>query len=1125
MSTISCFRLLFSVLLSLVTLIGSIGFPCPGDRDAPRGVFEEGEYVEEDPEAEQTVWVSVTDSLRMPVITHTAQPDMITADLNADITGGTVTESLHAAAFGRVFDKIIIFRAGEDVRTAYVLGTPVSIENSVAQKETGYYMPLLTAAGVFGCDRTVNAGNAAISAGGNVISVSGGRAFLTLGDSEPSEIGYLDAFGGCVNVKDVARLLGLTVYCTDSGLVFFSLGAAFDPARGYYIAEEAEKLFLSDEKAEEYSGNMFVQLPNLYKNDDRTVTAYTYPSLDLNANVSAYSRQGAQAKVSLGPAIVAGQGEDKANHTVVRVFDAYQTLHTQFCAYPASVRGGVQVAAARYGDGFRILTAPYRAKNIDRLRCFDANGAFKYELIPSGKAPFAVAAGSFFGEDEVFAVTGRNGGGKDTVVEFFSAADGSLIRSEQLPVKLFAGVLLASGRVSGAQDSLLIYAKGNVLAYEYKNGELAELPLDVTRHNGVFASAFGGLLTTADAKDIYKAFSEVTAYRDGSGEKINVGEKENSFYSTAAKQDGRFVKYGQFWHARLEFGTAAHNGTAPGDTASIRVNDISQFTMTPDAEVRSKYNTQYNMWEPCATHRWNQTGGMRNLINYVDPDSGLYGYAVLTKNNERTDYVELGSSYFNGTYAPYIEAMDRFNFWTRRTYLQDLAVLYRDAPEYTAAVSPVHEHEIDSGDGSVGDYNPHMIAGFRIYMEELFGTIENVNRRFGTAFAGFSELDAPRDAGRGDWDRYPTPSSPNGYFDQWVIYNRTIVSQRIVESYREAILAGFPPELIKAHQIPEGDAVAGLLGEAGTRISPIDVVLADGTGYGGTRYFTWYRDKDSFLSLAKRSGHANITLGEYSAMNTNKIQSYRQLKYLFDNGAMFTHVMNWAGGADGGEKMDAGEQYAVDRLQRENIPRSASSGGTGDAAAYVKGDTAFDVIEIGSKKDSAGLLKSVNADGSFEGTVYLQPFHAKVVPVDIAQHDKASGLGRLRYEITGRTDARGKAMKGIQYGDTVDVRIKARPGSSGAGRLTVQVWNGDSEIPVVTYSFDVTGEEAEYRYVLKNQLYLPDCSVTVSFRDVEITDSDVTLLFERAAKRFYGETAPAPSAGGVSFDLMYRKES
>ena len=1119
MNIISFIRIILSLLLSVITAFGSVSLPVVCREDAPKGVWEEAEPAETEPEPEE-VFVKVSDQLEMPLLTKTAAVTEITADLNAAITEGYGGESLQAEAFAQVFDKILIFRADAD--TAYVLGEPAAIPGCLRKTETGYYLPLAVLAAVCGGDCTATEGGAVLTNGENRLTATEETAVLRLGaDGAETAVDYLPEAG--VNVKDAAKLYGLTEYHTDAGLVFFSLGAAFDPTRGYYVAEEAEKRFLSPEAAEAYSADMFVQLPNVVKNGENTATAYTYPALDLNANVAAYARQGVTAKVALGPAIVAGQGESRNNRTVVRVFDAYQTLHTEFCAYPAAVKGGVQVAAAKAGEGFCILTAPYTDKTVTALRCFDANGALLYEISPVGGAPYAVAAGAFLGEEtgDVFAVTSRNAASRSRTVSFYDASDGRLLRTEPLPLKLLSGVLLSADRVSEDGDALLISAANNILAYEYKNGALTELPLDLKPYNGVYASAFGGYLATFDATDVRQAFSEVAAYRNGKASTVNVGAKENMFFSTAAKQDSDYVKYGQFWHLRMEFGAAAHNETRPGDTASIRVNDIASFTVTPGDDVREKYNTQYNMWEPCATHRWNKTGGMRNLIEYIDPDTGLNGYATLTKEDQRTDYVELGSSYFNGTYAPYIEALDRFNYWTRRTYLRDLAVLYRDAPEYTAAVSPVHEHEIDSGAESVGDYNPNMIAGFRLYLKDLYGTVENVNKTFGTSFADFAALDAPRNAGRGDWDRYPSSAADaNPFFTQWVIYNRSVVSQRIVESYREALLAGFPPELIKAHQIPEGDAVAGFLGEADTRISPIDVVLSLGTGYGGTRYYTWFRDKDSFLALARDSGHANITLGEYSAMNTRKSEAYRQLKFLFDNGVMFTHVMGWTGGAENGDKMDASEQYAIDRLQKENIPRSASSGGTGNVCAYVNGDTAYDIVEIGSGKDDAGLLKSVNADGSFEGTVYLQPFHAETVPVALAGGDAAFGTGRLRYAVTGRTDADGKAMTGINCGDTVDVRVKARS-LGGAGTLTFRVWNGDCEIPAAAYTFEVTGEEAEYRYVFKNQLYLPDCSVTVTFRDAEITDSDVTLLYERTARKYYGETSPAPATGGVSFDLMY----
>ena len=525
------------------------------------------------------------------------------------------------------------------------------------------------------------------------------------------------------------------------------------------------------------------------------------------------------------------------------------------------------------------------------------------------------------------------------------------------------------------------------------------------------------------------------------------------------------------------------------------------------------------MWEPCSTHRWGKTAQMGYLINYVDPDTGTYAYATLTKKGERNDYLELGSSFYNATYAPNIPALDRLNFWTRRTYLQSLAGLYRKEPEFTVAVSPVHEHEIDSGAQSVGDYNPYMIAAFRQWLKDMFGTIEKVNEKYGTEFKSFDELDAPRHAKRGSWDKYPSKNKKNDYFTLWTLYNRYIVSRHVIQSYREAILAGFPPELIKAHQIPEGDAVAGLLGEADTRISPVDAVLADGTGYGGTRYGVWYKDGSSFFSLADRSGHNNITLGEYSSMSTNKKEAYNQLKYMFDNGIVFTHVMPWEGNVSQGDVMDKNEQYAIDELQKLNEPRSASSGGTGAVHAYINGETAYNIVEIGSKPESAGLLKSVNADGSFEGTVYLQPFHAFVGVVDIARDVKASGKGTLSYEMKGNVDADGNPVEGFNYNDTAELRITAKP-TGKKGKITVKITHGGCEMPVAEYTFDVTGEETEYRYVFKNQVYLSDCTVTVEYNKVDITDFCATLIYEMTARKYFGETSPKAHEGGVSFDII-----
>lgn len=50
-------------------------------------------------------------------------------------------------------------------------------------------------------------------------------------------------------------------------------------------------------------------------------------------------------KVSPAPMIVAGQGEDGANYTLIRVFNSSQACISQFLAFPPEVKGGVLVKA------------------------------------------------------------------------------------------------------------------------------------------------------------------------------------------------------------------------------------------------------------------------------------------------------------------------------------------------------------------------------------------------------------------------------------------------------------------------------------------------------------------------------------------------------------------------------------------------------------------------------------------------------------------------------------------------------------------------------------------------------------------------------------------------------------
>ena len=304
--------------------------------------------------------------------------------------------------------------------------------------------------------------------------------------------------------------------------------------------------------------------------------------------------------------------------------------------------------------------------------------------------------------------------------------------------------------------------------------------------------------------------------------------------------------------------------------------------------------------------------------------------------------------------------------------LQQLAADFRGSsgdPERLVDVSPVHEQEINVA-GSIGDYHPNMIEGFRKYLLGLYGSVENINKRFGTDFASEEEIDAPRydpesanvQESRGEWDVY----GQSDYFTQWSLYTRNIVNKRILEAYREALLAGFPPEAINAHQIPEGDAVSGFLGEADTRISPTDVVSICGTAYGGTRYGYFCSDLNNFIELAYGAGHNNITLGEYSSLASGWKDAYTQLKYLFDHGVKFTHIIVPYDTKDMMYSMvKEAEEGAIDQLQQDNQPRSSATGGTGASEPVRRGEASYNIVQLGDA-DKNGLLKSVKQDGTWD---------------------------------------------------------------------------------------------------------------------------------------------------------------
>ena len=160
--------------------------------------------------------------------------------------------------------------------------------------------------------------------------------------------------------------------------------------------------------------NAFIDLPSRISNDTNNTIFYTAPDLNLGVQTSIYYTQLGQANgLAIGPALVAGEGKNSANYTTVRIYNNQQICITQFLAFDATVKGGVQVAAAKVGEETLIATAPFAAYNGDGgdVRVFDAFGLLRMTVTVRSviSGPYTIVTGHFAEgvEDEVLLIASQ----------------------------------------------------------------------------------------------------------------------------------------------------------------------------------------------------------------------------------------------------------------------------------------------------------------------------------------------------------------------------------------------------------------------------------------------------------------------------------------------------------------------------------------------------------------------------------------------------------------------------------------------------------------------------------------------------------------------------------------------
>lgn len=825
------------------------------------------------------------------------------------------------------------------------------------------------------------------------------------------------------------------------------------------------------------------------------------PSLELSALTKTVPQANGQA-----PWIAAGEGNSPLNHTIVRVLNEFSLPTAQFLAYPASVRGGVTVRRLRtQSSGLTILTAPATNASVRKLRLYTQDGLLIREItVPDYiKPPFKFITGRFLPDmlSDQIAVTSNKYEMNAQVYIVDEMGHKLKTISGAIPTATGTGEAHLAAHPAGTHDSIICQRYGAEYAnYIQPASDVIQrvtLPESV-RSLKLYPSVFNPDVLWAGGNDPVKSL----AYQlnsTGDVTPLDLGRRENNFYIQwywpfgDILQDGQYVKFATHRHLRTD---NSQNVNLP----KILAGDLSTLDQVPYQEQLKDYTSQQpSLWSPSFTHRQSRHTA-RDMMNSVDPITKLPAYAMLTRTNRQALYGEFDTvDFFSSTYATGSPILDSFYNRPHQAFLRSLFTNWKQKPENIAMLEPNHEHEIAvEADGTFGDYNPLNLQNFADYIRQTEGNqLSADTKKLGAPFT--SLFDAPRQNERGGWDNY---ERSNPLFASWVEFNRVVVSRNIAKTLANALAAGFPPELLTTHQIPDTYAIGNLsaFSNVTSRITPIDWVLNAGTSYGFTRYGVWYNTPHDALSDANRAGQNLISIGEYQALTDNAEDAYNQLKYLKDHGVVAVHCMDWPKAYDKGYNKTMDE--AIRRLIRENdTPRPGITGGVGEIQGYIKQGQPVALACIGTGRH-AGMIKSVNATGEWTGDVYVTPFHARILvrPLTVKQN----GVGPLPLLDSG-----------------MQVELNCKTSSANTGKLIVKVLRHGQELPRLGAVLPVSAGNKPMRYTLRAQFPLDGLVIRlIPQKGVSISGITAVLSEEDTPRLPVGKYNSSAHQGGVNFAIL-----
>lgn len=157
-----------------------------------------------------------------------------------------------------------------------------------------------------------------------------------------------------------------------------------------------------------------------------------------------------------------------------------------------------------------------------------------------------------------------------------------------------------------------------------------------------------------------------------------------------------------------------------------------------------------------------------------------------------------------------------------------------------------------------------------------------------------------------------------------------------------------------------------------------------------------------------------MLIGEYASLNPSLDKALGQLLYLREHGVSALHVMWWP------EDLDRGYNAAQAGALRQMIakhdkPKPGLAGGIAQVRAWRGGSEPFEIASLGTGSEHTGLLKSLRQDGSFEGSVYVVPFHAQVA---------VETLNEIPTLVIGVNPAKLATARGLRQGAVLETTFR-----------------------------------------------------------------------------------------------------